>query len=299
MNEKLTQSDFKRKTNKLVRKNFIAERNLLAFSELLKSGEEHKDKLISPNKNYKSSVSMYEIIISDLHYSGKIDDVQVRKFLKAQINELKENYTKGTKVRLSFLADDIEGELHLSSLDKHQEENTISQIIGVQKHYANFINSVSAIVPPKDIEVVFVPESNHGQLRFHGMTRGQQPRNDVGYVIRDYLMLSSHKDIKFWKSKHGIVETNDAFYMHGDKPFMKSADKVRLTLGKEKHIMMGHWHTMKISQHGHYFLIVAPKATANQESYAIEAGYDNTHACSLHMTKYKNKIKNWKLVEVK
>lgn len=288
----------KRQQNKLIRNERVARQSLDELLDIIKQGKKHKPKLITPTKKSKPIPEQYEVIISDLHYSGEIDDKQVKKFFKKQLEEIHFRAEDCPSIRLSFLGDDIEGELHLSSLDKHQQENTILQVVGVQKHYSNFINSVCNIVGPEKVEVVFVPESNHGQLRFHGMPRGQQPRNDVGYIIRDYLLESTDDKVKFWDSKNGIVETNDAYYMHGDKPFMKSADKVRLVLGKDKHIIMGHWHTMKISQHGNTFLIVAPKATANQESYAVEAGYDNTSAGSLHIGKSRGKVCWWALEEL-
>lgn len=266
---------YKTTITKLVKK----EQAFNKLTEIMKSLAEIKGKIISTKKAGTTN-NRIDIVTSDIHYSGKRNDAEVKKLFKKQLELVKqlwwENKTK--KIRLVFLGDDIEGELHLSSLDKHQQENTINQVIGITKHYLDFIESVGAIVGYTNVEVVFVPESNHGQLRLHGMSRGQQPRNDVGYIIRGSLIKNSNKKIKFWPSTKGIVITNDTIYCHGDKGWARSSDKARLYLGKDKHIVMGHWHTLKVSQHGTKYLIVAPKATANRESYSDEAGYEETPA---------------------
>lgn len=263
-----------------------------AFQEMNCRDKDYKPQLLSPsNKIEVKAGNRIDIIISDLHYSGKRDDNGIKKLFVAQINQLKllNTLKMVKKVRLAFLGDDIEGELHLSSLDKHQEENTVNQVNGVKKHYADFINSVCDIVGFNNVEIAFVPESNHGQIRLHGLSRGQAPRNDVGYIIREFLIDKfMEKGVKFWDSNKGIVETDDTFYLHGDKPFAKNANSVRLTLGKHKNIVMGHWHQTKVSQHKHTYLIVAPKATQNRESYSDEAGYDENPAQIMWIKHKKN-----------
>lgn len=109
-----------------------------------------------------------------------------------------DNYVKTKKVhtiRTIFLGDDIEGELHLSQLDK--SENTISQIRGVIAHYSNLLESIKTQYSKTNLEVVFVPESNHGQQRVHGMQRGAKPRSDYGYIIKDALAFRFGKDMYF------------------------------------------------------------------------------------------------------
>lgn len=170
------------------------------FQELNCSDKDYKPKLITPSSKSVATKERIDIIISDLHYSGSRDDQKIKNLFAKQIANLKEiiKAKPNSKVRLAFLGDDIEGELHLSSLDKHQEENTINQVIGVRRHYANFIESVCKVVGYKNVEVAFVPESNHGQIRLHGMSRGQAPRNDVGYDIREFLIYRFiDKGVKF------------------------------------------------------------------------------------------------------
>lgn len=261
-----------------------------SFQEMNCRDKDYKPQLITPTREIKVG-NRIDIIVSDLHYSGKRDENGIKKLFLAQINQLKllNTLKMVKKVRLAFLGDDIEGELHLSSLDKHQEENTVNQVNGVKRLYADFINSVCEIVGHANVEVAFVPESNHGQIRILGMTRGQAPRNDVGYIIREFLIEKFlDKGVKFWDSEKGIVETDDTIYLHGDKQFAKKDQTLRLTLGKTKHIVMGHWHQTRITQHKKTYLIVAPKATQNRESYSDEAGYDENPAQIMWIKHKKN-----------
>lgn len=255
---------------------------------ILKAGRAVKNVFIKPSKATKAE-ERTDIIISDLHYSGKRDKPAIKKLLGAQLTKLTEMKAAKliNKVRLVFLGDDIEGELHLSSLDKHQEENIVNQVNGVTALYAGFIQAVVGILGDKNVEIAFVPESNHGQIRLHGTTRGQFPRNDIGYIIRESL-ISKFPKVKFWDSVKGVIYANDSIYLHGDKPYAKDAKRVRLALGTKKHIVMGHWHSAKVSQHGNVYLVVAPKATKNRETYADEAGYDENPA-QIMWIKHKNK----------
>lgn len=267
------------------------------LENILEAGRKVKNAFISTKAN-KATTERTDIVISDMHYSGKRDEKAIKALFGNQLSRLTELKKASLvfKVRLVFLGDDIEGELHLSSLDKHQEENTINQVNGITALYAGFIEAVIGIVGASNVEVAFVPESNHGQIRLHGTSRGQFPRNDVGYIIRESL-ISKFKEIKFWGSNKGIVETNDSIYLHGDKPFARTADRVRLRLGTTKHIVMGHWHSAKVSQHGKTYLIVAPKATQNREAYSDEAGYDENPA-QIMWIKHKDKRVSFEYIGV-
>ena len=181
--------------NKLITKIARKEEAIASLSKIMKAGTKYSHRTITPSSKYVAADNRVDVIISDLHYKGHMDDKPVRKLLKKVMVEIEKN--KATKHRLVFLGDDIEGELHLSSLDKSQEQNTVNQVNGVQKLYADFINSVASIIGANKVEVAFVCESNHGQLRLHGMNRGEQPRNDVGYIIKNYLVAATDDKIKF------------------------------------------------------------------------------------------------------
>lgn len=267
------------------------------LESIIKAGRAVKHTFIKASATTKAE-ERTDIIISDLHYSGKRDDNAIKKLLANQIARLKElkDAKLISKVRLVFLGDDIEGELHLSSLDKHQEENIVNQVNGVTSIYAGFIEAVIGILKAENVEVAFVPESNHGQIRLHGTSRGQFPRNDIGYIIRESLIAKFPK-VKFWDATKGIITTNDSIYLHGDKPFAKESRRVRLALGTKKHIVMGHWHSAKVSQHGKTYLIVAPKATQNREAYSDEAGYDENPA-QIMWIKHKDKRVSFEYIGV-
>lgn len=275
------------------------ESNLNKFIELA-SKHVASSNILTPSKYVSKTDGRLDIVISDFHYRGKVDYARSTKFFKALLAEIQQRWDKKQRVRISFLGDDVEGNLHLSSIDKHQEETLVTQVPGVEAHYSSFINSVAKIVKPENVEVVFVPESNHGQIRLHGMQRGEQPKMDVGYIIMNYLIKHLDDKISIWESKDGIVETDDAFYMHGDKQYMNSADKVRLTLGTEKHIYMGHFHKFKVSQFGGQYLVVAPMASSTIEEYAKQAGYDCDGIARALIIKHnkKNKIVGFDVIEV-
>lgn len=296
-------SEHQRLLTKQINKTSKALSNLNEFSALIKDGSKYKERFIKETNQYRRKTKMIEVVIGDLHYSGKRNDNDVRALLRKQIDQLSDSYEKGMWVRLSFMGDDIEGELHLSSLDKHQQENTVSQVTGVWRHYVDFVRSVAKIVPEDRIEIVFVPESNHGQLRFHGMTRGQQPSNDVGYIIRDCMMANLPESIKFWPSEDGIVVTDDTYYFHGDKPWAKKPDKAIAFLarkfGQYKNVQTAHLHYAMMQQIGNNWFMICPKATSNTEAYVKEAGYPNTNPAAMHIYRgVNNKIDGWRIVEV-
>lgn len=273
--------------------------NLRAMIEKTSKIDKSKVTLLTPSTYTYPAQGRLDVLIADFHYKGEDDDKRSKAFFKKQLAVIEKTWDGKQKVRVAFLGDDIEGELHASSHDKHQKETTTKQVIGVQKHYANFLASVAKMIGNSKLEVVFVPESNHGQLRFHGMQRGEAPRNDVGYIILNHLIGVLPKGIKFWDSEKGVVETDDAFYMHGDKGYMNSADKVRLKLGTHKHIVMGHFHRTKTSDHGSQWIICVPKASPNVETYSEEAGYDDGIAKSMIIRHNKqNKIVGFDVIEV-
>lgn len=280
---------------------------LIDCVEELKSIFNYKYRVLNPLKT-KVSADMLELMFGDFHYKGKVDDKRATRFFETMLSEIKRQYKTGQKLRLSFMGDDIEGELHLNSMDKHQEENTVNQVNGISNHYVDFINAAAKLVPPKMIEIVFTCESNHGQLRFMGLSRGQAPKNDVGYIIRRNIAREIHKDIKMWdtRKKDGVVVTPEAYYMHGDKGFMKSADKVTLTLMREegglkgvRDIVMGHWHTFKATRHAKgIYLITTPKATDAHEPYAVDAGYEETEAAFVVVKRIQGRIRTFDVMEV-
>lgn len=241
-----------------------------------------------------------DVHIADFHYKGEDDEERAYEFFSQLLGTIRTTWNKKQTIRVAFLGDDIEGELHASSHDKHQKETTVNQIIGVSRHYISFLDTLAKIVGKKaSIEVAFVPESNHGQLRFHGMQRGEAPRNDVGYIIRDNLMRALDGKMKFWEADKGIVETDDTFYMHGDKAYMKTSEKVRLKLGTKKHIIMGHFHRTKTTDHGTQWVICVPKASPNVETYSEEAGYNDGIAKAMLIRHNKdNKIVGFDIMEV-
>lgn len=311
---------------------------LINATEELKTIHEHKYRALDI-KDYVVPVGMLEIILADVHYSGPRDDERLVKFFEKVLAKVKKDYKKGQKVRATFLGDDIEGELHLSSLDKHNEENTVNQVIGVTDHYINFLIALTEIVPKEMIELVFVCESNHGQIRLHGMDRNMAPKNDVGYLIRYFVTKVIPKEIKVWDTRlDGVVNTPEAWYMHGDKGFMKTAEKAELVLRRteqremfkalsreqemaktkkeyesvmldaeemfkygssSKDIIMGHWHTFKATRHGQgRYLITAPKVTNAVELYTVNAGYEETEAAFVILYRVHGKIDSFAVVEV-
>lgn len=299
---RLSVNERNRILNKALREKRSAQLRAESLEKLLKSDVDFKKIYKGVQAKKTVDVNRTDILISDMHYRGTIDDVAVKRFFKEQLSQLKtrKQLKQITKVRLAFLGDMIDGYIHKNQVKYDAPTQQVNQLT---EHLLAFIDEVIAIVGAKNLEIAWVNEDNHGETRPFSTERGEFADDNHMYTIgrslkRETVRNTKWNGVTFWKDIDGVIETNDFFYLHGDKPFAKSADRIRLRLGTDKNIAMGHWHTFKNSQHGDNYLIVAPTSSLAHEKYARDAGYQATSAAALWLKVNKGKVKSWEMVEI-
>lgn len=210
------------------------------------------------NTSQKTNHMHYLLTIADIHYGAFFKtmnneysiEIALQRFYDLYNNTI--SFIKKNSLNTLYIAslgDSIQGILRMSDI-KLNDSTVVKSVVEISRIIANFLNQLSAYV---NIEYYHVPFANHTQLRPLGSKANELPREDLEYVIGNYIMDllrdNKHVNIHLANEKEaGIcidIPGSTVYAMHGHQ--IKNLDSAIKDLSGLKRefidcLILGHYH---------------------------------------------------------
>lgn len=271
------------KQNAILRKEAVKAAKKLASREIFIAEVSKAAKMKLPaaktiDTTKPSGKILCELVIADIQYKGN-EFEHVRKIfakLAEQVSNISAAY-QNVEFRIVTLGDDIEGAMaHMDAQVAENNTTVVKQVTELSKLYIEGINKLYSLVDrtKHTVSLVLLPWSNHGMMLGEGKKRYQFPDEDMGLLIREWVIGSIPEDIYVYPidDTRFVIETEDSIYTHGHQGFMKNKEKLHV-LGVDKDIKQGHLHHYEEKQERNRVIYSFGTCRSTLQSYERLAGY--------------------------
>lgn len=154
-------------------------------------------------------------VVSDEHFRGTADAYMVAKVYSGIAEDIAKNAHKD--VSLVMLGDTIEGLLHKSSV-KYTQDGILHQMMQYNKLVLPLLQLIASKC--RSLKILFVSESNHGQIRPLGSVRNEFPKDDIGYIQADMIeaLFSMNPNVNVISGAEVFDHKDSIFAVHGHQP---------------------------------------------------------------------------------